>query len=133
MAPEQARGAAADAGPPADVFALGALLFWLLTGDTPPADAPAIATRLRALSPAPARRLRAIVSKCLAAEPIARYADAGALVDDVARYRQGAPVVAHRETWLEAAGLWFTRYRTFILLIAAYLVMRAVLAFWGRI
>lgn len=132
MAPEQASGAAAEAGPPADVFALGALLFWLLTGDTPPPDAPAVVSRLRSISPPPSRRLRAIVAKCLSPEPGARYADAGALVDDLARYRQGAPVAAHRETWLEAAALWLGRYRTFILLIVAYLVMRAVLALWGR-
>jgi serine/threonine protein kinase len=114
MAPEQARGAAAEAGPPADIFALGAVLSWLLSGASIP------------------RRLRAIAAKCQAVDPEARYPNAAALLDDLARYRQGDAVSAHRETWLELAGVWFVRYRTFILLVVAYLVMRALLAVFGR-
>ena len=114
MAPEQASGGAAGAGPAADVFALGAVLSWLLSGASIP------------------RRLRAIVSKCTATEPDARYPNAAALAEDLSRYRQGAPVSAYRDTWLESAGAWFVRYRTFILLVLAYLVMRALLAIWTR-
>jgi len=113
MAPEQASGQAAAAGPAADVYALGAVLTWLL------ADEQRIP-----------RRLRAVVDKCLSAAPEARYPNASALVDDLARYRQGAPVSAHRETLFERAGLWFARYRTFIVLVLAYLFMRTVLALW---
>jgi serine/threonine protein kinase len=125
MPPEQARGEATSTS---DVFALGALLFWMLTDATPP---PARDDALRALNAAarPRRRLAAIVLKCLASEPSDRYSNAAALATDLARYRAGQPVAAHRETTLERIGLWFIKYRTFILLVAAYLVMRAMFAF----
>jgi hypothetical protein len=59
-----------------------------------------------------------------------RYATAGDLAADLARYRAGQPVLAHRETALEKFAHWFLKYRTFILLVAAYLVMRALFAFF---
>jgi serine/threonine protein kinase len=114
MAPEQSRGDAAIAGPPADVYALGALLHWLLRGETPP------------------RRLRAIAGKCLAASPADRYPDASALAADLARYRQGAPVSALRESALERGWHWVRRHQAVILLVLAYLVMRALFAFARR-
>jgi hypothetical protein len=102
----------------------------MLTGAAPPESHAAAAQGL-ASAPRPiARRLRAVVLKCLAHERGDRYADAGALVGDLSRYRAGAPVAAHRDTAL--AGQWFARYRVFILLILAYLVMRAVFAFVAR-
>jgi hypothetical protein len=78
------------------------------------------------------RRLRAVAYKCLAAAPADRDPDAAALVADLARYRQGEPVSAHRESVFERAGHWLRRYQTFILLVLAYLVMRALFAFWQR-
>jgi len=115
MAPEQERGDAGDVGPQADVFALGAMLSWMIEAD-PPAS----------------KRLRAILAKCRAAVPSARYADAGALAADLAAERDGLAVSAYRDTWLDHASRWFVRYRTFILLVVAYLVMRALFAFWRR-
>jgi serine/threonine protein kinase len=114
MAPEQSRGDAAIAGPAADVYSLGALLAWLFDGQPV------------------TKRLRAIAHKCTAAQPIDRYPDASALVADLARYRQGEPVSAHRESALERAWLWAVRHQTVILLVLAYLVMRALFAFAQR-
>jgi len=131
MAPEQQRGDAASAGPAADVYALGALLFWLLAG-TPPATAEGAARGLAALQPRPSRRLRAIIGRCLAESDGARYPDAAALVDDLGRYRAGLAVQAHPESVLERAGRFLDRYRAFILLLAAYLAMRAFFAWLRR-
>lgn len=143
MAPEQQRGEAADAGPGADVYSLGALLFWLLTGVEPPAtpDAPSgsvsgtlsgsVSRRLSGMQPRTPRRLRAIVARCLAERPGDRYPDAGALVADLARYRAGRAVEAHPESALERAARVVYRYRAFILLVLAYLVMRALFA-WAQ-
>lgn len=114
MAPEQSRGDAAIAGPAADVYSLGALLTWLFDGQPM------------------TNRLRAIANKCLAATPADRYPDASALVADLARYRQGEPVSAHRESALERAWHWVVRHQVVILLVLAYLVMRALFAFSQR-
>jgi serine/threonine protein kinase len=111
MAPEQERGDTAAIGPPADVHALGAMLRWLV-------------------NPRP-RRLEAIAARCLSERPADRYADAGALARELERYRAGLAVDACPETPWDRFARWFEKYRTFILLIAAYLMMRAVVA-WMR-
>jgi serine/threonine protein kinase len=113
MAPEQQRGDAALAAAPADVYSLGAVLERMLAG-----------------LPVP-KRLHAIIQKCLADSPSHRYADAGGLVQDLTRYQAGQAVTAYRESAWDVAGRWFERYRTFILLVAAYLVMRSLFA-WSQ-
>ena len=133
MAPEQQRGDASTAGPAADVYSLGALLYWMFTGRPAPPTADEATLGLAALPDAPSRRLRAIVRKCLAESPADRYPDAGALVQDLARYRAGLAVRAHRESPLERAGRIVDRYRAFILLILAYLLMRALFAWSQRL
>jgi len=130
MAPEQQRGETWAATPASDVYSLGALLFWMMTGSTAPATPDEAWKTLDAQQPAVSRRLRAIVRKCLAASPADRYVDAAALVADITRYRAGLAVDAYPESWIERLGRWFDRYRTFILLIAAYLVMRAAFAYF---
>jgi serine/threonine protein kinase len=129
MAPEQADGDSSNAGPPADVYALGALFFWMWTGIVPPGDVTDISRCLGAASPAPSKRLAAIIRKCLSHAPTDRYASAAELMDDLARYRRGSSVSAHRETTIERAGRWLVRYQTFVWLVIAYLVMRVAFAF----
>ncbi len=132
MAPEQQRGDASTAGPAADVYSLGALAYWLLTGQPAPASLEAVTRGLRAVQPTPSRRLRAIVGRCLAEAPGDRYPDAAALVADLARCRAGEAVHAHPESVLERIGRFLDRYRTFILLVVAYLIMRALFAWLQR-
>ena len=132
MAPEQARGDAAGVGPPADVYGLGALLFWMLTRHTPPAGADDVAAGLRAANRPVPKRLAAMIRKCLAPDPAARYPDAGSLAADLGRYRSGQAVSALRETVLDRAERWFATYRAAILLVGAYLVMRTLFALSQR-
>ena len=80
-------------------------------------------------SPPPPKRLAAMIRKCLSPDPLDRYASATELVDDLARYRQGLAVSAHRESAIERAGRWLIRYQTFVWLVLAYLVMRVAFAF----
>jgi serine/threonine protein kinase len=132
MAPEQARGDVDAAGPPSDVYALGAILYWLLTGHVPPDDQSEARSRLAAVRPSVPKRLRAIAVRCLAREPRDRYQDAAALGADITRYRAGLAVAALPETALDRAQRWFATYRTFVLLVAAYLVVRTIIALLGR-
>lgn len=132
MAPEQARGDAASVGPSSDVYALGALLFWMWTQDIAPTRLDDVSGRLVAASPSPPRRLAAVIRKCLAPHPSDRYPSATELVEDLARYRRGAAVTAYRETTLERAGRWLVRYQTFVWLVLAYLLMRVAFAFFWR-
>ncbi|HSA93296.1 MAG TPA: serine/threonine-protein kinase [Terriglobales bacterium] len=136
MAPEQARGESAQVDARADVFALGAILRFLLTGHAPP-EATTLgvageAAGARAASGSLPRALAAICAKAMAAEPAARYPTAKELGADVARYRDGLPVEAHHESLVERAARVFARHKVAILLVVAYLVMRVALIVWTR-
>ena len=95
MAPEQARGEVERVGPPADIYALGALLYFLVTGQSPlgGGNRSTIYERARrgavdvsALkSSAAPRGLRRICLKALSPEPADRYATADELADQLER------------------------------------------------
>ncbi|MDR3638925.1 MAG: protein kinase [Isosphaeraceae bacterium] len=100
MAPEQSAGTEA-LGPPADVYALGAVLFRLLAG-RPPFEASTVLgvitkhqseppPALRTLNPAVSDGVDQVVAKALAKRPGERYADAAALLLDVERLLRGEP------------------------------------------
>jgi tRNA A-37 threonylcarbamoyl transferase component Bud32 len=103
MAPEQANGSK-HVGTAADIYALGAILYELLTG-RPPFKAPtALDTVMQVVSDEPARpralqskiprELEAVCLKCLSKLPSRRYASAGALADDLTAWLDGRPVAA---------------------------------------
>ncbi len=109
MAPEQAAGGVVDAR--ADVHALGVILREMLSAER-----------------ATPKRLRAIAAKATAPRAVDRYADAGGLSRDLVRFRSGLPVEACPETVLDRAARLAVTYRTPILLILSYLVVRAIIA-----
>jgi eukaryotic-like serine/threonine-protein kinase len=105
LSPEQAWGYVKDIGPGTDVYALGVLLYELLTGRPPYRGerASEIVEQIRSRPPTPPRHvnpkvpedLDAICRKCLQKPPRKRYASALALAEDLRRYQEGRPIQAH--------------------------------------
>jgi hypothetical protein len=78
------------------------------------------------------RPLRSICIRALAADPDDRYPAVAALGEDVARFRAGRAVEAHRENPMERTVRFVRTYQVPILLVLAYVIMRALVAFVAR-
>jgi hypothetical protein len=101
MAPEQLRDGPGQVTARADVWALGVILFELLTGRHPfghRSDAERSAGTCQEVPPRPRSLCRevdpwleSVVLKCLAEDPTRRYATAAALADDLTSWRRGEP------------------------------------------
>ena len=127
MAPEQVVGDKAVIGPAADVFALGATLYCLVTG-RPPFQAASVIETLdlvrnrepappRSLVPGLPRDLETIILKCLRKDPKSRYASAVALAEDLERWQGGFPIRARPVSALEGAHCWCRRRPALALLL----------------
>jgi WD40 repeat protein len=120
MAPEQARGNHADAGPAADIYALGVLLYEALTGSPPYRGASALESVHLMLSEEPLppsqqrpglpRDLETICLHCLQKEPHKRYLSAGQLAEDLERFLAGEPIKARPTPAWERAWKWSHRH-----------------------
>jgi WD40 repeat protein len=133
MAPEQAEGKTAAIGPATDIWALGAILYDLLTGrppfhgDTPLEtlvqvrfQEPVSPSRLQPKLP---RDLVTICMTCLRKEPRKRYASAGDMADDLRRFLDRQPIRARRINALERAVKWARRRPAVAALLAVIVLV----------
>ena len=141
MAPEQAQGNSRDTGPAADLYALGAILYELLTGRPPFCAESAAATVQLVLSADPVppsrlnphvpRDLETICLKCLHKDSPRRYATAAALADDLNRFLRDQPIAARPVGRPERVLHWLRRNPTATALIVTAALLLALAAAAG--
>ncbi len=133
MAPEQAGNSKGTVSAATDIYALGAILYELITG-RPPFKAPTVIQTVqlvqnsepvapRQLQPHTPRDLETVCLKCLQKDPSRRYASAIELADDLARFLKGEPVHARPVGSIQRAWRWSQRNRAVAAMAAAVAVV----------
>ena len=143
MSPEQAQGRIEEIDPRSDIFSLGAILYEFLVGRPPyegkrGRDVLAKAqqgqfARPRQIDRRVSPALEAICLKAMALNPDDRYASAGELAADIARWQADEPVTAYPEPLHQRAARWAKKHRTLCMTgLAACAAFVIALVWWNR-
>lgn len=140
MSPEQARGDRDAINQHSDIYGLGAVLYFILTGQSPiPEKSVPIAIDRairgeiappRSLNGDIPRTLEAICLKALALIPSSRYSSVDALSRDVGSYLDGEPVSARVERPWEKAARWANKYQFIVIIALVYIIVRFFFLLW---
>lgn len=119
MSPEQVSRKSAKVGPATDIYALGAILYCMLTGRPPFQAADPLDTMRQLLdelpvlpsqlNPSTPRDLETITMLCLEKNPERRFASAQALADELDRFLDGRPILTRPVGALERMARWAKR------------------------
>ncbi|QDU29698.1 Serine/threonine-protein kinase PknB [Anatilimnocola aggregata] len=142
MSPEQATGKS-DVGPLSDVYALGVILYEVITG-RPPFQAGTFAEAIEfivnrdplppsKLIPKLPRELDAITFKCLEKSSSARYESAADLADDLQRFLDGRPIRARAQGYVQQSIRWCRKYPSRALLLVTVFIALGLLLTTGSI
>ena len=144
IAPEQAECRGTELTSAADIYSLGAILFYLLAG-RPPFVGPNVlhvihqaaatpAPRLRSLAPSANQDLETIVGRCLESEPKARYQSAGALAEDLDHWLKHEPINAKRSGFFTYGRRWVRRNPSTAALVTLLVALAVSLSVtvWNR-
>jgi WD40 repeat protein/tRNA A-37 threonylcarbamoyl transferase component Bud32 len=133
MSPEQAEGKTQEIGPASDIYALGAILYTMLTGRPPFQGQSVLDTldQVKNAEPVPPNRLQpnvprdleTICLKCLRKEPAKRYPSAQELALDLDRYLSNQPILARPVGLWEHGIKWARRHPTVAVLLLVLLVV----------
>jgi WD40 repeat protein/serine/threonine protein kinase len=136
ISPEQSEGKQRLVGPSTDVYALGAILYALITSRPPFLAETPFDTLLqvreqepvppRRLSPSVPRDLETICLKCLQKDPPKRYASALALAEDLRRFAVGEPIMARPIGTWERGRKWAARRPAIAALCATVVLITGV-------
>jgi len=140
MSPEQAMGLNDKLDATSDIYSLGATLFTLLSGQRSVEGRSSLEVienvrsgrlrSLRVIAPKVPRALASICSKSLSVNPVDRYADVGAMIEDIERWLADDLVLAHRdrESIAERLGRWVRRHHTWVVSGGMFLLAFLVVA-----
>ena len=140
LSPEQASGVTDKIDHHSDIYGLGAVLYFILTGRPPiPDQAVAVAIERairgdfeppRSLNSDIPRRLEAVCLKALALKPEDRYSSVNALSEDIGLYLDGEPVSARVERPWEKLARWINKYQFIVIIALVYIIVRFFFLLW---